>query len=383
MVNALKMKQLSQTGVVVRQVSPSDPASLKSFVRFERKLLGANLQYISETDSDIVKLLAGDSPFYSDMQHALFIVADDSGDKARCVTFINHKHQAAKSEPVGFIGYFAAAPQAEQHVKALFEHAEAWLKEHHVRRVIGPFNGAALLGMGLLTTAFEEAPMFPFQWHPPYYEPYFHHLGYSPTYPLWHYTIDFSSEKYRAVTQRVLANHSVHIRPIDKKNWESDLETYRRVFNEGFEEEWEFYPHTREEFHGFVNAFKPILDERQMLLAEVEGHTVGFCLGLPDLNPLFRSFKGKMGPIQIVKLLFEASRYRRAGLIAIGVLPAFKGTGVAQALAVRLYQRYEEKGLKETLYYPVNESNIRSRRFAESLGGTGRVLYHCFDKQLT
>lgn len=81
--------------------------------------------------------------------------------------------------------------------------------------------------------------------------------------------------------------------------------------------------------------------------------------------------------------MLRAGRYRRAGLIGIGVLPESKGTGSAQALAVTLYRRYEEKGLKEAFYYPVNEDNTRSRKFAESLGGTGRVMYHCYDKRLS
>ena len=98
---------------------------------------------------------------------------------------------------------------------------------------------------------------------------------------------------------------------------------------------------------------------------------------------MFRSFKGKMGAIQIIKFMLKAKRYNRAGLVAIGVLPDYRGTGVAQALATKLYKRFEEKGLKEALYYPVNESNTRSRRFAESMGGTGRVMYHCYDKNLT
>lgn len=67
---------------------------------------------------------------------------------------------------------------------------------------------------------------------------------------------------------------------------------------------------------------------------------------------------------------------------SIDVSPNSRGTGLAHALAVALYRRYQEPGLKEAFYYPVNDANTRSRRFAESLGGTGRVLYHCFDNRI-
>jgi hypothetical protein len=39
-------------------------------------------------------------------------------------------------------------------------------------------------------------------------------------------------------------------------------------------------------------------------------------------------------------------------------------------------------GLSRSSYYLVNDHNVASRRLAESFGGQGRVLYHCFDKQI-
>lgn len=136
------------------------------------------------------------------------------------------------------------------------------------------------------------------------------------------------------------------------------------------------------EFHEFFDPMKPVLDPRQMLIGEVNGQTAGFCLGMPDWTPLFRSFKGKMGLPQVTRLMLTAGRYRRAGLLGIGALPAYRGTGLAHALAAALYRRYEERGFKEAFYYPVNEENTASRKFAESMGGKGRVLAHCYDKRL-
>lgn len=89
-----------------------------------------------------------------------------------------------------------------------------------------------------------------------------------------------------------------------------------------------------------------------------------------------------MGIVQIIRFMLGAKRYKRAGLIDIGVLPEATGSGLAHALAVALYRRYQEHGLKEAFYYLVNEANTRSRKFAESIGGTGRVLYHCYDNGL-
>jgi GNAT superfamily N-acetyltransferase len=382
MANGIQDTEETTGNAIVREVPISNSKMIKEFVVLERKLIGANPLFVSEIDSDNYKRLKGQSAFFSDMEHALFVSSDGTQDKSRCAAFINHRYQQAKEEAVGFIGYFAAADNANSEVRAMLDKAETWLRERSVSRVITPFNFSFLIGFGLLTTAFEEEPMFPLLWHPPHYKDYFQNAGYQPTYPFWCYAVNFSSEKYRLVAQNALKNNAIKILPFNKKNWNTDLDEFRKLINETFKEEWESHPHTSEEFHEFCDPFKPVFDPRLWLMAEVEGRLAGFCWGAPDWSPMFRSFKGKMGPIQIIKFMLKAKKYNRAGLIAIGVLPEYRGSGVAQALAITLYKRFEEQGLKQAFYYPVNESNTRSRRFAESMGGTGRVMYHCYDKHL-
>ncbi|MHA1940034.1 MAG: N-acetyltransferase family protein [Candidatus Thorarchaeota archaeon] len=313
----------------------------------------------------------------------LFVASNANQDVARCAAMINRRYQRAKNEAVGFIGYFAAASDSSAQVKAMFERTEAWLEDRGVTRIIAPYNGAALLGMGLLTTAFDEEPIFPFPWQPPYYADYLIDSGYEPTYPFWCYTINFTSDRYRTAIRRATENDAAVVRPVSKKLWDHDLEAFGQVFNETLKEEWEFHPYTNEEFHETFDPLKSVLDTRQLLIAEVEGKPAGFCFGFPDWTPLFRSLKGKLGLIQIIKLMFGTGHYSRAGLLGIGVLPKYRRTGIAQDLAVTLYRTYEERGLKEAFYYLVNEVNLGSRMLAESMGGTGRVMYHCYDKHIS
>ncbi|HHN48416.1 MAG TPA: GNAT family N-acetyltransferase [Bacteroidales bacterium] len=355
---------------------------MKNFVKIERQFIGSNPQFVSEIDKDVIHRVSGRSSNFSEMEHTLFIASNGSKNVARCAAMINRRYQKDNNEAVGFIGYFAAMPDHGLEVESMIRKAETWLKERGVNRIIAPYNGSPFLGYGLRTAGFDEEPVFPFTWQPPYYADYFVNAGYKPTYPLWSYTIDFASDKYRTAKQRATENKAVSVRAISKKNWRQDIETFRQLCNDTFKDEWEFHTFSRDEFHEFFDQLKPVLDTQQMLIGEVNGKAAGWCWGIPDLNPLFRSFNGKLGLIQIVKLMLKAGSYKRAGLICIGVLEGYKGNGLAHTLATTLYRRYEERGLKEAFYYPVNENNHRSKRFAESIGGTGRVLYHCYDKRI-
>jgi GNAT superfamily N-acetyltransferase len=365
----------------VRQIDPNEKRERKRFVALERELLSREPLFVPEIESDVDKRLRGHSPFYEEMEHTLFL-ASNGRDLARCAALVNRRWQRDTDEQAGFIGYLAAAPEATAEVCEMLEAAERWLADRGANRAIAPFNGATMHGLGTLTDAFDEEPMFPFPWQPPHYPGLLEAAGYRPTYPIWLFDIDFSTERYRTVSRQALDDARCEVRPLDKKRWKEEVETLRSVFNDTFRTEWEFHALTSEEFHEFFDPIKPVLDERQFLFAEVDGEVAGFCFGLPDWTPLFRSFKGKMGPLQIMRMLLRAKRYKRAGLIAIGVRDSHRGKHIGQTLAATLYRRYEQLGLPGALYYPVNDHNLASRRFAETFGGQGRILYHAYDKPL-
>lgn len=366
----------------VRQIDPEDNRELKRFVALERELLGSEPLYVPEIAADVRKHLRGRSAFYQEMEHWLF-VASNGRDVARCAAFVNRRWQRDKGDQAGFIGYFAAAGDAAAEVAQMLQAAEGWLAERGADRVIAPYNGAGFHGLATQTDAFDEEPIFPLPWQPAYYPQLLTEAGYRPTYPAWVFEIDFASERYRTASRRALEDARCTVRPLDKKRWDSEIETLRRVFNDTFSAEWEFHAMTSEEFREFFAQFKQVLDPSTFLFAEVDGETAGFCFGLPDWTPLFRSLKGKMGPLQILRLMLGAKRYDRAGLISIGVRDSHRGQHIGQTLAATLYRRYEELGLVGAFYYPVNDENLASRKLAESFGGRGRILYTAFDKPLT
>ena len=139
---------------------------------------------------------------------------------------------------------------------------------------------------------------------------------------------------------------------------------------------------TGPEYRELFDQFKLVLDPHQYLIAEVDGQPAGFCTGLPDWTPLFRSLNGKLGPRQMLRLLLKAKQYDRAGLLTIGVQEPYRRRHIGHTLAATLYRHYEQLGHRGSTYHIVNDHNHASRRLAESLGGRGRILYTIFDKPL-
>lgn len=368
---------------LITPINPANKSDLKRFVSLERELMKSYPLYVSEIDDDVRKMLTRKTAMASKMEFGLFIATENGVDVARCAAIINEKYQAQKQAGAGFIGFFAAAENCEPAVTAMITEAEQWLKERGVTKVIAPANGGAPNSLGLLVTAFDEEPMFPTVWTPPYYKAYIEKLHYRPAYPLWIYDVDFASDQYKTTKERFAHYDQVAIRTVAKKNWNRDIAILADLINECFVDEWEFAKLSHTEAIEFFGPMKDILAPQQMLFAEADGKPVGFCFALPDLTSLFRSFKGKIGLGAIFKLLTGAAgKFTRAGILGIGVTKAYRGKGLSKAMAIQLYGYHESLGLKRSLYYPVNEINHESRGFAASLGGNGRMMYMVYDKVL-
>jgi len=369
--------------VPVREIDPADRASLRRFIRLERDLHRADDAFVPTIDADEQKFLSGNAALSAGIERALFVASNGVADErpiGRCAAFINQRYQEEHREPVGFIGHFAAAPDADDTVLELISTAEEWLGRRRVTRVIAPYS--SLGKFGLRSAEYERVPLFPFRWHPPYYADYLAAAGYRPSYPWWSFRVDFASERYRNTSRRAFEEARCVVRPFDKNRWNEEWALVADLFNRCFRDEWEFYPLTVEEWREFYDPVKPLFDERQALFAEIDGEPVGVCIGSPDYNPLFRKVNGKLGLIGQLRFALGARTTRDAGLWLIGTLPDRRGMRIGQTLASTLYRRYEELGLDGAEYHIVNDVNIGSRSLAESLGGEGRVLYHNYDRRL-
>jgi GNAT superfamily N-acetyltransferase len=365
--------------VPIEEIAPDDSAGRRRFIRLERELLGSEPAFVSAIDADEEKFLAGETAINRGIDHTL-LLATNGGDVGRCGAFVNARYQEQHQEAVGFIGHFAAAPGAEGNVLELLSSAEEWLGRRGVTRVIAPYSSLAQFGVRV--AEFGESPLFPFRWHPSYYAAYLEEAGYRPTYRWWSFQVRFASDRYREASRRAIAEAECAVRPLDKKRWHEEWELVSSLFNRSFQDEWEFYPLTVEEWREFYDPLKSLFDARQALFAEIDGEAVAVCIGSPDYNQLLRKAKGKLGLLGQLRFALGARRLRRAGLWLVGVLPEHRGKHIGQTLAATLYRRYEELGLEEAEYHIVNDENTGSRSLAESLGGQGRVLYHNYDRRL-
>src|SRR2546430_12615748 len=123
----------------IGETAADDTAGRKRFIRLERELHGGEPSFVSTIDADENKFLSGKASFNRGIDHTLFL-ASNHGDIGRCAAFVNHRYQDQHDEPVGFIGHFAAAPDASKEALELISTAEEWLGQRGGTRRTAPFH---------------------------------------------------------------------------------------------------------------------------------------------------------------------------------------------------------------------------------------------------
>ena len=159
-----------------------------------------------------------------------------------------------------------------------------------------------------------------------------------------------------------------------------EVDKYTMDFMEIFNEAWKFHEHftemTEEEAKKLAGNLKHIMLEKFMIFAYVNDEPAGFLFCLPDLNQIFKPFKGKF-PLW-KKLLFawrnrnDYAWYRKRGLLdrarvmIIGVKPKFQKLGLEAGLSMYSMEDSKNMGFKEIELSWVGDFNPMSRKLQDA-----------------
>ena len=89
--------------------------------------------------------------------------------------------------------------------------------------------------------------------------------------------------------------------------------------------------HSREPMH--MNSVNTkfcqhlVMPDMIQVILNKEEDIVGFVLPFPDLSAAMQKNKGKLGPIEIIRLLLEMKKTQWVDFNGIGILPEYQGMG--------------------------------------------------------
>jgi len=366
--------------------------SLNQFINMPRHIYKDDPAWIAPLKFERMGVLDKKSSPYFEHAKAEYWLAWRDGKVVGRVTAqvdeLAQKHQGAGTGHFGLI----EAEDDPAIFAALFKAAEDWLRDQGMTRILGPFNLSINEEAGLLVDGFEHPPRILMSHARPYYGPRLEELGFETAQNLIAFDLNIV-EDFPERTQRILAkaaiNKHLRMRPIDKKNLESELMLFIDIFNDAWSENWGFVPFTENEIRKMGDDLKLILRPEICQIAYWDDEPAAFMITLPDLNTAIADMDGKLFPFGWVKLLNNLILHtpKRARVPLMGVRKKYQShvSGALMSLSLISICRNNCRDLYDIEQGELSwilEGNIAMRNMLLSIGCEEYKTYRVYEKPL-
>ncbi|CAN5500833.1 GNAT family N-acetyltransferase [soil metagenome] len=328
-------------------------------------------------------------PFYKHGAAALFLARRGGELVGRIMASDDPHYNALHQSNIGCFGLFESINDSAV-AHALFDRAAAWLRARGRSEIMGPIDYSTNYTCGLLVEGFQHPPTLLNSHNPPYYPPLIESDGFTKAMDLYAWWL---ADPARAVQRlrrfaSALKNRQLPtIRPANLQQVGAESRRLREIYNEAWENNWGYVPFTPEEFAYMTKELKPLVTPELVLIAEINGEAAGFLLCVPDLNQALRHVPhGRLTtfglPIGLLKLLYHKRRVNRVRLVALGVVPKFRRSGVAEMLVLRIIEfAMLQKGYAGEASL-VLENNHLMNRFMAAIGADRYKTYRIYRRAL-
>jgi len=241
----------------------------------------------------------------------------------------------------GFFEYIEDYGVAE----ALLNHVTGWAKRRDLNALFGPFNLDYEDSYGVLTEGRDRPPALLCGHTPPYYQHFMERFGFQPARgDNLAYAIDLDDSTPAA---RLRQRGRITIRGADLDHWEDEIDRVHHLLNIALAHLPDHIGWHRDALQAMLEPFRHIADPDLILFAEVDGETVGWLPGIPNLNEAFQHANGLRYPWDYAKLWWHMRRQPECLAIkSVLILPKYWGTGVSVLLFDEMARRAKAKGFK-------------------------------------
>jgi len=319
---------------VIEIIKVNTKALKKEFVEFQYELYKDCKQFVPPFKNDIYAMMNEKKhPFYDHSISEFFLAKRDGKVVGKLSMLINrpfNEYHGTKDSEF----YLFDCIDDQEVANTLFDHATRWTLEHGMNRIVGPKGYGPLDGYGIQVLGFEHRQMMNMMnYNYPYYQRLVENYGFVKE-------VDFVSsyikldefvlpEKIKKAVEISNKRGSLSIKSFKNKKeiyaWKDKL---RNAYNKSFVKNWEYYPLSDRELKFVIdNAIGFVIPEIVKFVLDKDGEMVGFVLPFPDVSAVMQKNKGKLGPIEILRLMRELNRTEWLDFNGIGILPEYQGMG--------------------------------------------------------
>ncbi len=336
----------------------------KTFAKVSADVYAGN-KYFKGTEGSVERLLlSSDSAFQKHSDIKMFVIRNGNDCLARFALI--HDHRLTGYIQVAFF-------EAQKDLCNIFSIIKQEIYRHfpQCKKVVVGLNGHLNYGAGILLNRFDEAPVFGLPYNPEYYANYFEGLQRRKMFTFRFGMDAYTDWAHSYSSQRGL--NGLTVRFMNKKHIEKESEIYTELNNQAFAKHPYWANRDKDEDLELFKPFRFLLDNENLIFAEINGKPVGFFLWYPDFNKLVTSQRD-LNAIDVIKYRLGKSidTFR---FTEIGILPEYHGSPVALALINKSLPALIQKGYKYCEGGFIFEENRASIAFVK------RILQRCYGKE--
>ncbi len=172
------------------------------------------------------------------------------------------------------------------------------------------------------------------------------------------------------MAERIKAQGKITIREANFNCWEEEIDRVHHLLTLALAHLNDPIGWRRDALEAMLEPFKSIADPSFILFADVDGETVGFLPGLPNLNEIFIDVNGLCYPWDMLHLLglLKWRSPRSMTVKSVLILPEYWNTGVAVLLFEGLFSRAVAHGYQWADLSITSADNPTSVLTAEKMG---------------
>lgn len=319
--------------VKIVKIDLHSKSEINRFVQLPFDIYRGHPQWVPPFISDIKMMMNPEKHPYYEHSDAEFFLAEKDGKPAGRIAALENKPFNAYHQVKDAEFYLFECINDQEVANALFETVIDWARARGLTNLVGPKGFGPLDGYGIQIEGFEHRQMMNMMnYNFPYYRDLVENLGFTKV-------VDFVSS-YVQTREFVLPPKVVKAADIAQqrgtfevlkfKNKRHLLEWAGRIgqaYNKAFVNNWEYYPLSQREIDFVVENVMTIIDPELIKIIVKDGEVVGFVFPFPDVSAAMQKNKGKLGPIEILRLLRELKKTRWISFNGVGILPEYHGLG--------------------------------------------------------
>jgi RimJ/RimL family protein N-acetyltransferase len=367
-------------GISIEQVRGG--RGLHQFVTLPWRVYRGDPNWVPPLIGEMKKTLTR-HPFLDHAEVSYYLARRGRDVVGRIAYILNHRHNETHDERTAFFGFFEALPDPEAE-DALFLQVQEEARRAGMKTLRGPANFSSNEEWALLVDGFDSPPSIMMTYNPPRYAGVIERAGFRKARDLLAYYLDNPEppERILRAAERMAERRGVTIREIDKRRLDDEVALVQRVYNAAWEKNWGFVPMTEAEIRHMAKELQTGLKTEIVLLAERNGEPVGFCLALPDYNAAIRHANGRLFPVGLLKILWHMRRIRKLRVLALGLVPELRRSGIDQLFYLRLFQGGRRLGIDQGEFSWVLEDNLAMRQALEKMGCRVQKTYRVYEKDI-